>query len=198
VPPSEMIPVTDLPLKSVIANPSTDWITPALVRISGAAWSNGAKIAGVDVSVDNGSTWRPAKLAKEQTQYSWRLWRLDWKAAPGNYTILAKAKDSRGNVQPLTPEWNPSGYLWNVARRRVTVSSSKPAAPLPPEAAAGSAPAGYQSACHTCHGDDIVSMQKLTPSQWDREMKKMEAWGAFVKPSERDAILKYLSGRYKP
>ena len=59
-------------------------------------------------------------------------------------------------------------------------------------------PAGYKAACHACHGDDLVEMQKLTPAQWDREVKKMEGWGAQVKPEERDAILKYLSDRYRP
>jgi hypothetical protein len=44
----------------------------------------------------------------------------------------------------------------------------------------------------------MIKMQRLTPSQWDREIKKMEGWGAVVKPGERDAIVKYLSDNYKP
>jgi DMSO/TMAO reductase YedYZ molybdopterin-dependent catalytic subunit len=198
VPPSEMIPVTNLPVKSVIANPSSDWIMPASVRISGAAWSNGTSIVGVDVSTDDGSTWLPAKLGEEQAQYAWRFWHFDWKAAPGSYTILARAKDSQGNIQALKPEWNPSGYLWNVARRKVTVSTAHPTAPVPPERTTGSAPAGYGSTCHVCHDEDMIKMQRLTPSQWDREIKKMEGWGAVVKPGERDALVKYLSDNYKP
>src|SRR5205823_2554096 len=105
---------------------------------------------------------------------------------------------SQGNIQPLKPEWNPSGYLWNVARRKVTVSTARPTTVVAPERAAGSEPAGYEPACHACHGEDIIKMQHLTPPQWDREIKKMEGWGAVVKPGDRDAIVKYLSDHYKP
>ena len=197
VPPAEMVPVTDLPLKSVIASPASDWIQPRPVRISGAAWANGVEITGVDVSTDGGANWRPAKLGKDRSRYAWRLWQIDWTPAEGKYQLLARATDAAGNRQALEPQWNPSGYLWNVARRDIVVSKS-PAPPPAAEHGPGDAPPGYKAACHGCHGDDLVEMQKLTPPQWDREIKKMEGWGAQVKPEERDAILKYLSDRYKP
>src|SRR5205085_9750093 len=117
---------------------------------------------------------------------------------PGSYTILARAKDSQGNIQSLKPEWNPSGYLWNVARRKVTVSSARPTTLVAPDQGTWGEPARYNAACHVCHDEDIIKMQRLTPPQWDREIKKMEAWGAVVKPDERDAIVKYLSDHYKP
>ena len=197
VPPAEMVPVSDLPLKSVIASPTTDWIRPQPVRISGAAWANGVEITGVEVSTDGGSTWRSATLGKDRSRYAWRLWQLDWTPAEGKYELLARATDAAGNRQPLEPQWNPSGYLWNVARRQVVVSKdSAPQAAGPPPPV--DAPAGYRTACHGCHGDDMVQMQKLTPSQWDRELKKMEGWGAQIKAEERDTLLKYLSDRYKP
>jgi len=111
--------------------------------------------------------------------------------------VLSRATDAAGNRQPLEPQWNPSGYLWNVARREIVVS--KEPAPQPAAATpATGAPSGYRAACHGCHGDDVVQMQKLTPAQWDRELKKMEGWGAPVKAEERDALLKFLSEHYKP
>jgi hypothetical protein len=27
---------------------------------------------------------------------------------------MSRATDDKGNVQPVAPWWNPSGYLWNV------------------------------------------------------------------------------------
>jgi len=197
VPPSEMVPVTDLPLKSVIAGPAEDWIQPKPVRISGAAWANGTEITGVEVSTDDGTTWRPATLGKDHSRYAWRLWHLDWTPEPGKYQLVARATDVAGNRQALEPQWNPSGYLWSVARREIVVS--KTPAPQPPASnSPAEPPAGYQAACRTCHGDDVVKMQKLTPAQWDREVKKMESWGAQVKPDDRSAILKYLSDNFKP
>lgn len=197
VPAAEMVPVTDLPLKSVIAGPGTDWIKPGTVRISGAAWANGTEITGVEVSTDGGVTWQPATLGKDHSRYAWRLWQLDWTPAEGKYQLLARASDANGNRQPLEAQWNPSGYLWNVARREIVVSKDPaPAQAAPPPIT--DAPAAYRTACHGCHGDDVVQMQKLTPPQWDRELKKMEGWGAQIKADERDAVLKYLSDRYKP
>ncbi len=101
VPPDQMVPVTDLPLKSLIASPAGNWVAPGLVKISGAAWSNGTAIAGVDVSTDGGKSWKAAKLGREQSKYAWRLWESNWKAAEGNYRLIARAKDVNGNLQPL-------------------------------------------------------------------------------------------------
>ena len=67
VPPAEMVPVTDLPLKSVIASPAADWIQPQALRISGAAWANGVEISGVEVSTDGGASWRACK-ARQRSQ----------------------------------------------------------------------------------------------------------------------------------
>src|SRR5260370_12237063 len=119
-----MVPVTDLNVKSVIATPN-GWTKPGRVRISGAAWSNSSPVSGVDVSVDGGTTWKPAKLGKDQSRYAWRLWELDWKAPEGKHTLLARAKNAAGQIQPLSQEWNPSGYLWNVAQRVEVEVSSK-------------------------------------------------------------------------
>ena len=44
---------------------------------------------------------------------------------PGYYTILSRATDSAGRVQPFVPAWNPSGYLWNgIDRVGVTVEKT--------------------------------------------------------------------------
>jgi DMSO/TMAO reductase YedYZ molybdopterin-dependent catalytic subunit len=56
VDPSEMIPVTDLNVKSVIATHAGGWIKPGPVRIIGTAWSNSSPVTRVDVSVAAGKT----------------------------------------------------------------------------------------------------------------------------------------------
>src|SRR5882762_8689747 len=148
---AKMVPVTDLNVKSVIATPGA-WAKPGTVRISGTAWSNNSPVTGVEVSVDAGNTWKPAKLGKDQSRYAWRLWELDWKAGEGKYTLMARAKNAAGQVQPLSQEWNPSGYLWNVAQPiDVEVSSKQPAKNSPEERKPVPHPPGYQSACLTCH-----------------------------------------------
>jgi DMSO/TMAO reductase YedYZ molybdopterin-dependent catalytic subunit len=194
---SELIPVTDLNVKSVIATPGT-WVKPGRVRISGTAWSNGSPVTKVDVSVDGGKTWKPAKLGKDQSRYAWRLWELGWEAPAGKYSLLARATNAAGQTQPLSEEWNPSGYLWNVAQPlQVEVSSNE----VPPTVAGvhpGEQPPGYKAACFTCHDESMMTQQHLTPAQWDREVQKMTGWGARNKPEDREAILKYLSDNFRP
>jgi len=111
--------ITGLPVKSVIARPGegSRW-KAAPIRISGAAWAGEQDIARVDVSTDEGRTWRPASLGPDKALYAWRLWEYVWKPpGPGSYVLMARATDSAGRTQPAEPAWNPSGYLWNVIDR---------------------------------------------------------------------------------
>jgi sulfite oxidase len=198
VDPKEMVPVTDLNVKSVIATPAAGSIKPGRTRISGTAWSNTSPVTRVDVSVDGGNTWKPAKLGKNKSQYAWRLWQLDWQPAAGKYTLLARATNEAGQTQPMEQQWNPSGYLWNAVQRvNVEVTTQETTNP-PAEPRPAAHPPGYQSACLTCHDEGMMVQQRLTPAQWDRELNKMTGWGAPVKPEDRDAILKYLSTQFKP
>jgi hypothetical protein len=68
----------------------------------------------VEVSTDGGASWNRATLGRDQAHYAWRLWSYDWKAKDGEYTIQSRATDSTGRIQPATPVWNPSGYLYNA------------------------------------------------------------------------------------
>ncbi len=117
--PDETATITALPVKSVIARPGdgSRW-KGAPIRIAGAAWVGDAEITRVDVSTDQGRTWRPATLGREKARYAWRLWNYLWRpAGPGSYVLMSRAIDSAGRRQPMEPAWNPSGYLWNVVDR---------------------------------------------------------------------------------
>jgi DMSO/TMAO reductase YedYZ molybdopterin-dependent catalytic subunit len=196
VDPAAMIPITDLNVKSVIATPRGEF-KPRTVPISGVAWSNSSPVTRVDVSVDGGKTWKQAKLGKDQSRYAWRLWELNWKAQSGNHTLISRATNAAGQAQPIAEEWNPNGYLWNVAQAVEVQATKNPGhsdvvlprlLPHPP---------GYDAACLTCHDESMMVQQHLTPAQWDREVNKMTGWGAKIKAEDREAILKYLSDRFK-
>lgn len=195
----DMIPVTDLNVKSVIASPG-DWAKPGLVAVQGVAWSNGSPVAKVEVSDDAGKTWQLAKLAGSGTKYGFRKWSLAWKAAEGQRTLIARATDTAGRTQPMQEDWNPSGYLWNVAQpRNVLISAVKPASAVASDAAGiVSVPDAYKAACMACHDDHMMRQQRLTRAQWEKEMDKMAGWGADVKASDRSAIVDYLAGQFKP
>jgi DMSO/TMAO reductase YedYZ molybdopterin-dependent catalytic subunit len=116
VAPQDMIPLTGLVVKSFINTPLDGaTVAPGKVRLSGFAWAGESNIAKVDVSMDNGSSWFPAKLGKERERYAWQSFEYEFDIArPGSYLLMSRATDDKGNVQPVAPHWNPSGYLWNV------------------------------------------------------------------------------------
>lgn len=115
VKPEDTHPVTALNVKSVISGPlDGSALKPGRLSIHGAAWAGEADIAKVEISTDGGSTWSSATLGHEQAHYAWRLWHHDFLAKTGDYSILSRATDTQGRVQPAAPTWNPSGYLYNA------------------------------------------------------------------------------------
>ncbi len=126
VDPKDMVPLTGLVVKSFINSPLEGAKFKAgKVRLSGFAWAGESNIAKVDVSMDNGSAWFPARLGKERERYAWQSFEYEFNiTAPGSYLLMSRATDDKGNVQPVAPQWNPSGYLWNVIDRvRINVGS---------------------------------------------------------------------------
>jgi sulfite oxidase len=115
VKPEDWQVLTGLNVKSVISGPLEGTYHKAgKIAVHGAAWAGESDITKVEISTDNGATWNPATLGRDQAHYAWRLWSYEWKARPGDYTIQSRATDSQGRVQPATADWNPSGYLNNV------------------------------------------------------------------------------------
>ena len=113
--PEDTHPLTALNVKSVIAGPLDGGnLKSGRVAVHGAAWAGEADIVKVEISTDGGASWNAANLGHEQSRYAWRLWSYEWKAKPGDYTVLSRATDNQGRTQPATPVWNPSGYLYNA------------------------------------------------------------------------------------
>jgi cytochrome c2 len=50
--------------------------------------------------------------------------------------------------------------------------------------------------CIGCHEADLIVSQRLSPTGWDREVAKMERWGATVAPEERPALVGYLAREF--
>ncbi len=126
VPAENMVPLTGLIVKSFINAPLEGAsLKPGKVRVAGFAWAGESFISKVEVSRDNGSTWAPAKLGKERERYAWQSFEAEVTISePGSYLLMARATDDKGNVQPVAPRWNPSGYLWNVIDKvRVNVEA---------------------------------------------------------------------------
>lgn len=85
--------------------------------IRGYCWSGTAPIARVEVSVDAGRSWAEATVADGLSRYAWRLWEFMFRPREaGEVTIVARACDVEGRVQPLSQHWSPLGYANNQAQ----------------------------------------------------------------------------------
>jgi DMSO/TMAO reductase YedYZ molybdopterin-dependent catalytic subunit len=124
--PAELEVIEGMPVKSSIMIPGDGARFDAgPISVRGIAWAGEQAIERVDLSFDGGAAWQPAELSPHKLPFAWRPWHIDWKpAGPGYYTILSRATDTAGRVQPFVPAWNPSGYLWNgIDRIGVTVGA---------------------------------------------------------------------------
>lgn len=111
----DMEPLKGLAVKSLITTPAAGAsMAPGKISVGGFAWAGENDITKVDISIDNGATWQPARLTGEQARFTWRRFAFDFTVTkPQSYLILSRATDSKGNMQPAVAQWNPSGYLWN-------------------------------------------------------------------------------------
>ena len=111
----EVYSLQSLEVKSVIVSPADGARLPAgRVTAWGWAWAGEGELTGLDVSTDGGKTWTPGQLVGPSDRYSWRKWEHAWDAAAGSHTIMARASDSLGRVQPASRAFNRLGYRWNV------------------------------------------------------------------------------------
>ena len=57
------------------------------------------------IQIDNGA-WSRAKIEKRGDPYAWLLWSFDWTdAVSGAHTLVSRAIDSEGHIQPTEVEW---------------------------------------------------------------------------------------------
>ncbi len=118
--PADAVSTEAWPIKSIITSPAPNatFKAGATVTVRGRAWVGEGSVDRVEISTDEGKTWRNAQLAKSTGRYAWRTFTYEHKAdAPGYMTFLARAWDDRGNAQPAQPHWNPLGYFWNAWHR---------------------------------------------------------------------------------
>jgi len=118
--PASAPPVEKLLAKSIITQPDEGAVLvltkrPApkkpLLRVQGYAWAGPSGLRLVEVSIDGGKTWRPAGFMGDNSPMAWRGWATDLEVTPpAKLTILARATDNDGGMQPLAAKPNAGGY----------------------------------------------------------------------------------------
>ena len=89
-------------VKSVITSPSHGLTMrgPGVYQISGIAWTGSGKIRRVEVSADGGRSWADAALDEHVLPKCLTRFRSAWRWDGGPATIMSRATDERGAVQP--------------------------------------------------------------------------------------------------
>jgi DMSO/TMAO reductase YedYZ molybdopterin-dependent catalytic subunit len=93
--------VTRMHVKSVIARVRK---TGGAHQVFGFVLNDGTPLRSVEVQIDGGQ-WQKATLDPSNTQYSWKLFTYRWEGAtPGEHTLVSRATDVNGTVQPAAAE----------------------------------------------------------------------------------------------
>ena len=120
--------VWQMDVKSWITKPDPEAgaISPGSVLIEGVAFGGMVAAKSVDVSVDGGKNWMPARLVgPDLGRYAWRQFVLPVRLRPGTYSVACRATDMNGQVQPEQRMENQSGYVnnsWRDHAVRITVT----------------------------------------------------------------------------
>ncbi len=72
--------------------------------LAGVAFAGDRGIRAVEVSVDGGKAWQPARVKPAMGDHTWALWAFEWiPANSGTATLMVRAVDGTGAAQPVGP-----------------------------------------------------------------------------------------------
>lgn len=120
-----MVPINKMVPRSFITNlrdgATLGQGTRTLVR--GIAFGGATGVRSVELSLDNGTSWQPTTLGRDEGKYSFRQWQTEITPAAGKLSLQVRCTNSDGLAQPSTMNWNPGGFMHNaVETTRVTVT----------------------------------------------------------------------------
>ncbi len=93
-------PVWEISPESVIVSPANgeELIAGCDYEIAGWAWA-ALPVAQVEISDDDGITWRSAKVDSRR-QMEWQRFTTLWEPQRGNHTLMSRALANEGDIQP--------------------------------------------------------------------------------------------------
>jgi len=123
-PPEGSAPLTRQVTKSAFELPWNAMLSAGHATVlHGRSWSGTGPVRRVEVSTDDGASWRRAYTRRPDGAAGWVRWELPWRPErTGPRTLLARATDATGAVQPDVARYNTLGYLFGaVVKHPVTV-----------------------------------------------------------------------------
>jgi len=112
-------PITEMMVNSLITNIESGqrFRLSQSIDLKGIAWDGGYGIQQVEVSIDEGKSWREAVIGDDYGRFSWRQWHFRFKPhKKGSYRLMVKATNRSGVTQTLQLIPNPAGYHHNLVQ----------------------------------------------------------------------------------
>jgi DMSO/TMAO reductase YedYZ molybdopterin-dependent catalytic subunit len=122
----KMIPINRMVPRSFFTNVANgaSFATETTIPIRGIAFGGDTGVAKVELSADGGKSWLPTTLGKDHGKYSFRQWEaVTSLPVKGNHALMVRCTNVTGDVQPLAPNWNNSGFMRNVIETLQVIAS---------------------------------------------------------------------------
>jgi DMSO/TMAO reductase YedYZ molybdopterin-dependent catalytic subunit len=114
------VPVSRLVPRSFFTNITDKTIVKpgVAVTVRGIAFGGDCGVSQVELSADDGQSWRKTALGRDQGTYSFRQWSTQIMAPQsGTLPLQVRCTNTKGGVQPPEPNWNGGGFMRNVIER---------------------------------------------------------------------------------
>jgi DMSO/TMAO reductase YedYZ molybdopterin-dependent catalytic subunit len=118
-----------VPTRSRIDVPD-DWAFLSLgkltapIEVKGIAYGGDRGISRVELSFDDGQTWRETEIYYSGGDLAWSLWKTHWTPdAAGDYALVVRATDGEGDVQKWEEDRDPYSGVSGLHKVNVRVTA---------------------------------------------------------------------------
>jgi hypothetical protein len=113
----KMVPINKMVPRSFFTNlaAGASFASGTRMPVRGIAFGGDSGVARVELSDDDGKSWRPTALGSDYGKYSFRQWQTDIVLpAKGRHALKVRCTNAAGDIQPDTANWNGGGFMRNV------------------------------------------------------------------------------------
>ena len=120
--------VWEMSCKSWINSPAPEMgsVSPGMVQVKGVGFGGMHAVKMIEVSADEGRTWKPARLVgPDLGKYAWRQFVFPITLGSGTHTLMCRVIDIQGRIQAEGRIENTGGYSnnsWRDHAVKVTVA----------------------------------------------------------------------------